>query len=98
MSLKAFHIVFVAASVILMAFLTGWSFLAYQETHSADYLVWSLCAACSVVGLAFTVVSSSGSFGTLVIYEILFEDFQCLGSGIVVNALLERVHRLFWQD
>jgi len=51
MSLKAFHIVFVAASVILMAFLTGWSFLAYQETHAADYLVWSLCAACSVVGL-----------------------------------------------
>ena len=51
MSLKAFHIVFVAASVILMAFLTGWSLLAYQETHSADYLVWSLCAACSVVGL-----------------------------------------------
>ena len=51
MSLKAFHIVFVAASVILMAFLTGWSFLAYQETRSADYLGWSLCAACSVVGL-----------------------------------------------
>jgi hypothetical protein len=51
MSLKAFHIVFVAASVTLMAFLSGWSFLAYRETHSAEYLVWSLCAAISVVGL-----------------------------------------------
>ena len=51
MSLKAFHIVFVAASVVLMAFLSGWSFLSYQETRSSEYLVWSLCAACSVVGL-----------------------------------------------
>lgn len=51
MSLKAFHIVFVAASVVLMAFLSGWSFLAYRETRSSEYLVWSLCAACSVVGL-----------------------------------------------
>ena len=51
MSLKAFHIVFVAASVVLMAFLSGWSLLAYQETHSTEYLVWSLCAASSVVGL-----------------------------------------------
>lgn len=51
MSLKAFHIVFVAASVVLMAFLSGWSFLAYQETQSTEYLVWSLCAASSVVGL-----------------------------------------------
>jgi len=37
--------------VTLMAFLSGWSFLAYRETHSAEYLVWSLCAAISVVGL-----------------------------------------------
>ncbi len=51
MSLKAFHIVFVAASVVLMAFLSGWSLMAYQETHSTEYLVWSLCAASSVVGL-----------------------------------------------
>jgi len=51
MSLKAFHIVFVAASVILMAFLCGWSFLSYQETHSTEYLVWSLCAASAVIGL-----------------------------------------------
>ena len=51
MSLKAFHIVFVAASVVLMAFLSGWRFLAYQETHSTEYLVWSSCAAGSVVGL-----------------------------------------------
>lgn len=51
MSLKAFHIVFVAASVLLMTFLCGWSFLSYQETRSTEYLVWSLCAALSVVGL-----------------------------------------------
>jgi hypothetical protein len=51
MSLKAFHIVFVAASVLLMTFLSGWTFLSYKETQSTDYLVWSLCSALSVVGL-----------------------------------------------
>ncbi len=51
MSLKAFHIVFVAASVVLMAFLSGWSFLVYRETQSTEHLVWSFCAAASVVGL-----------------------------------------------
>ncbi|MFM8879651.1 MAG: hypothetical protein ACKOKG_11055 [Verrucomicrobiota bacterium] len=51
MSLKAFHIVFVAASVVLMAFLCGWSFLAYRETQSLEHLVWSLCSAASMVGL-----------------------------------------------
>lgn len=51
MSLKAFHVVFVAASVVLMTFLSGWGFVSYQETRSSEYLVWSLCAACAVVGL-----------------------------------------------
>ena len=51
MSLKALHIVFIAASVVLMAFLSGWSFMAYRETQAPEYLVWSLCSAVSIVGL-----------------------------------------------
>jgi mannose/fructose/N-acetylgalactosamine-specific phosphotransferase system component IID len=51
MSLKAFHVFFVAATVVLMAFLSGWSFLAYRETQAVEHLVWSLCSAASVVGL-----------------------------------------------
>jgi len=51
MSLKAFHIIFVGAAVVLMAFLSGWTFLAYRETGSAEYAVWSLVSAVSVIGL-----------------------------------------------
>lgn len=51
MSLKAFHTVFVAASVVLMAFLSGWSYLAYRETRAAEHLLWSLCSAVSLVAL-----------------------------------------------
>lgn len=51
MSLKAFHIIFVGAAVVLMAFLTGWTFLAYRDTGSTEYVVWSLVSASSVIGL-----------------------------------------------
>ena len=51
MSLKAFHVFFVAATVVLMAFLSGWSFLVYRETQSTEHLVWSLCSAVSMVGM-----------------------------------------------
>jgi len=34
-----------------MAFLSGWTFLAYRETGSAEYVAWSLVSAVSVIGL-----------------------------------------------
>ena len=34
-----------------MAFLSGWTFMAYRETQATEYLVWSLCSAVSIVGL-----------------------------------------------
>lgn len=51
MSLKAFHVVFVAASVLLMVFLSGWSFLNYRETGSGGDLLGSVLAALGVVTL-----------------------------------------------
>lgn len=51
MSLKAFHIIFVAASVVLMAFLSGWAYMAYRETQAVEHLFWSACSGVSVVGL-----------------------------------------------
>lgn len=51
MSLKAFHVVFVAASVILMVFLSGWCFANYRESGSGGDLLWSVLAALAVVAL-----------------------------------------------
>lgn len=51
MSLKAFHIVFVGASVLLMLGLAGFSFGAYRETGSSLSLLWSGLALVAASGL-----------------------------------------------
>ena len=51
MSLKAFHIVFVAASVALMLGLAGFSFGQYRESGSMLSLLWSGMAVGAAVGL-----------------------------------------------
>ena len=55
MSLKAFHIVFVGASVLLMLGLAGFSFGEYRETGSSLSLLWS--------GLALVAASGLLAFG-----------------------------------
>lgn len=52
MSLKAFHVVFVAASVVLMAFLSAWSFQNWRETGYPADLAGSIGAALAIVVLA----------------------------------------------
>jgi hypothetical protein len=48
MSLKAFHIVFVTASVLLLLVLAGWCFGNYREDGATIHLVWgSLSVAAS---------------------------------------------------
>ncbi len=44
MSLKAFHIVFVTVSVLLMFVIAGWSFGNYRDDGSAADLVWGVAA------------------------------------------------------
>jgi len=51
MSLKAFHIVFVGASVLLMLGLAGFSFGEYRETGSSLSLLWSGLALVAASGL-----------------------------------------------
>lgn len=51
MSLKAFHIVFVAASVALMLGLAGFSWGQYRETGATLSLVWSVMALAAAAGL-----------------------------------------------
>lgn len=51
MSLKAFHIVFVGASVLLMLGLAGYSFGNYRDTGSAHSLLWSGLAVAAAIGL-----------------------------------------------
>ncbi len=51
MSLKAFHIVFVAASVMLCLVLAAWAYGRYQSAGMAADLGWSIGSAAAGVGL-----------------------------------------------
>jgi hypothetical protein len=51
MSLKAFHVVFVAASIVLMAFLSAWSFQNFRESGSSTDLSGSIGAGLGIVVL-----------------------------------------------
>ena len=52
MSLKAFHLVFVTASVLLMLGLTAWCFGNYRRSDSSMDLVWSAAAPAETVHAA----------------------------------------------
>jgi len=51
MSLKAFHVIFITASIAVSLFLGIWSFLSYQTTHATSDLVYVICSAIAVVAL-----------------------------------------------
>jgi hypothetical protein len=52
MSLRAFHLFFIAASVVLAAFVAAWAVGQYQVAHAMTYAVTSVAALASGVGLA----------------------------------------------
>jgi len=52
-SLRAFHLVFIGASVVLSAFLAAWAMGQYQVQHDASYLVAGVAALLGAIGLAF---------------------------------------------
>ena len=52
MSLKAFHLFFIAVSVVLAAFVAAWAVGQYQAAHTATYAVTGVAALASGVGLA----------------------------------------------
>lgn len=51
MSLKAFHIVFVTASVLLLLVLAGWCVGNYRADGSAVHLVWAALSLVTSAGL-----------------------------------------------
>jgi hypothetical protein len=51
MSLKAFHIVFVAASVLLMLGIAAWCFQGWRQDGETMGLVWAGVSLASAVGL-----------------------------------------------
>ena len=53
MSLRAFHLFFIAVSAIMAAFCSAWAFSQYRAEHELIYGAGSLASALSVVGLAF---------------------------------------------
>jgi hypothetical protein len=51
MSLRAFHLFFIAVSVILTAFVAAWAVGQYQAAHDVTYVVATIVSLASGVGL-----------------------------------------------
>jgi hypothetical protein len=52
MSLRAFHLLFIALSVILAAFFAAWAAGEYRAVHQAGYAAAGLVSIAAAVGLA----------------------------------------------
>lgn len=52
MSLRAFHLVFIAISIILAAFCAAWAMGQYRTAHSVEFAAMAAGAMVSAVGLA----------------------------------------------
>jgi hypothetical protein len=52
MSLRAFHLFFIAVSVILAAFVAAWAVNQYQSTPSAGYVMSGVVSLMAGAGLA----------------------------------------------
>jgi len=52
MSLRAFHLLFIALSVILAAFFGAWAFGEYRAGHGAVYVITALGSLVAAVALA----------------------------------------------
>jgi hypothetical protein len=53
MSLRAFHLAFIAAAVILAAFVTAWAVGQYRLEHEAEYVVLGALAVVLAAALVF---------------------------------------------
>ena len=52
MSLRAFHLLFIALSVVLAAFFAAWALGQYQAAHDVGYVLVGLASLAGGVGLA----------------------------------------------
>jgi hypothetical protein len=52
MSLRAFHLVFIAVSVMLAAFVAAWAMNEYNTSHDSSYIAACVASAATGLGLA----------------------------------------------
>jgi hypothetical protein len=52
MSLRTFHLVFIALSIVLAAFVAAWAAGEYRTAHDMGYAVWAAVSLASGGGLA----------------------------------------------
>ena len=52
MSLRAFHLFFIALSVVLAAFVAAWAFGQYQSVHEVSYALFGAMSLLTGVGMA----------------------------------------------
>ena len=52
MSLRAFHLLFIALSVVLTAFFAAWAAGQYQRSHELSYALTGVASLASGIGLA----------------------------------------------
>jgi len=52
MSLRAFHLLFIAVSVVLTAFVAAWAAGQYQVAHQGGYVLAGVGSLASGIGLA----------------------------------------------
>ena len=57
MSLRAFHLLFIALSIVLAAFLAAWAMTQYQTAHDMSYLVGSAASLATAGALAVYAVA-----------------------------------------
>ena len=53
MSLRAFHLLFIALSIVLAAFVAAWSVGEYQAGHDTGYAAAAVGSLVSAIGLAW---------------------------------------------
>ena len=53
MSLRAFHLLFIAVSVMLTAFVAAWAIGEYRTAHDSGYL--AACVASAATGVALAI-------------------------------------------
>ena len=52
MSLKAFHLFFIAMSIVLAAFMAAWAVSQYRALHDSGYIVTAAASVGAAAGLA----------------------------------------------
>ena len=57
MGLRSFHLLFIALSVVLTAFVAAWAFGQYRTAGDAGYIATAAVSLASGVGLAFYMVA-----------------------------------------